>query len=52
MSDNGGNFDPGPKPKMSNHVQEAYRDAINNIADSKRNQWMVLNYTLIVYAAI
>ncbi len=52
MGDNGRSSDPGSKPKMSNHVQEAYRDAVNNIAESKRHQWKVLNYTLIVYAAI
>jgi hypothetical protein len=52
MGDNERSSEPGSKPKMSNHVQEAYRDAVYNIAESKRQQWMILNYTLIVYAAI
>jgi hypothetical protein len=37
---------------MPNHVAALYQDAIDNIVFLKRQQWAIINYALLVYAAI
>src|SRR5262249_18798668 len=40
------------EPQMPEHVEAAYRDAVDNILFLKRQQWLATNYVLILYAAI
>jgi hypothetical protein len=37
---------------MPEHIGAAYRDAVDNIIFLKRQQWLVTNYVLLLYAAI
>ena len=38
--------------QMPEHVEAAYRDAVENILFLKRQQWLATNYVLLLYAAI
>ena len=38
--------------QMPEHVEAAYKDAVDNIIFLKRQQWLATNYALLVYAAI
>ena len=38
--------------QMPEHVEVAYRDAVDNIVFLKRQQWLATNYVLLLYAAI
>src|SRR4029450_4651293 len=38
--------------QMPEHVEAAYRDAVDNIFLLKRQQWLATNYVLLLYAAI
>jgi hypothetical protein len=38
--------------QMPEHVETAYKDAVDNIIFLKRQQWLATNYALLVYAAI
>jgi hypothetical protein len=40
------------EPQMPEHVEAAYRDAVDNILFLKRQQWLATNYVLLLYAAI
>jgi hypothetical protein len=39
-------------PQMPRHVEAAYKDAVDNIAFNKKQQWAATNYAILVYAAI
>ena len=38
--------------QMPGHIDAAYKDAVDNIIFLKRQQWLVTNYVLLLYAAI
>jgi hypothetical protein len=38
--------------QMPEHVEAAYRDAVDNIFLLKRQQWLATNYVLLLYVAI
>jgi len=38
--------------QMPEHVEVAYREAVDNIVFLKRQQWLATNYVLLLYAAI
>ena len=38
--------------QMPQHVEAAYKAAVDNIIFLKRQQWLATNYALLVYAAI
>jgi hypothetical protein len=38
--------------QMPEHVEAAYKDAVDNILFLKRQQWLATNYVLLLYAAI
>src|SRR5262249_22858884 len=38
--------------QMPEHVESAYKGAVDNIIFLKRQQWLATNYALLVYAAI
>ena len=38
--------------QMPEHVEAAYKTAVDNIIFLKRQQWLATNYALLVYAAI
>jgi hypothetical protein len=38
--------------QMPEHVEAAYKAAVDNIIFLKRQQWLATNYALLVYAAI
>jgi hypothetical protein len=38
--------------QMPEHLNAAYRDAVDNIIFLKRQQWLATNYVLLLYAAI
>src|SRR5262249_48875674 len=38
--------------QMPEHVETAYKGAVDNIVFLKRQQWLATNYALLVYAAI
>ena len=40
------------RPLMPNHIQNAYKDVVDNIMFSKRQQWVATNYVIAVYIAI
>ena len=43
---------PNAERQMPEHVEVAYRDAVDNIVFLKRQQWLATNYVLLLYAAI
>jgi hypothetical protein len=43
---------PNAERRMPEHVEVAYRDAVDNIVFLKRQQWLATNYILLLYAAI
>jgi hypothetical protein len=38
--------------QMPEHIETAYKGAVDNIIFLKRQQWLATNYALLVYAAI
>ena len=38
--------------QMPQHVEAAYKAAVDNIIFLKRQEWLATNYALLVYAAI
>ena len=38
--------------QMPEHVEAAYRDAVENILFLKRQRWLATNYVLLLYVAI
>ena len=43
---------PNTERQMPEHVEVAYREAVDNIVFLKRQQWLATNYVLLLYAAI
>ena len=39
-------------PEMPRHIETAYKDAVDNMLFSKRQQWVTTNYAILAYAAI